>query len=219
MENQGVSTPIIVYKESWFKNTKVDYDNHVVFDNYSVSISITYNGTKTIKYITFCYEDINRVGDVIERPALKYTGPFKPGLNYFDDCWKDYDDRSQEKRGYNRVLHHIELVFMDNTMQTVSKNQIALQQKKSGCYVATCVYGSYDCPEVWTLRRYRDNTLGATWYGRLFIRAYYAISPTLVKWFGETKWFKKLWRGKLDRMVKKLQAQGVESTKYTDKNW
>ena len=85
-----------------------------------------------------------------------------------------------------------------------------------GCYVATCVYGSYDCPEVWTLRRYRDNTLRATWYGRLFIRVYYAVSPKLVKWFGKTKWFKKLWKGKLDRMVANLQAKGVESTPYQD---
>ena len=88
-----------------------------------------------------------------------------------------------------------------------------------GCYVATCVYGSYDCPQVWTLRRYRDNTLGATWYGRLFIRTYYAISPTLVKWFGNTNWFKKMWKGKLDRMVAKLQKNGVEDTPYEDKNW
>ncbi len=91
--------------------------------------------------------------------------------------------------------------------------------KKSGCYVATCVYGSYDCPQVWTLRRYRDDTLGSTWYGRVFIRTYYAISPTLVKWFGNTNWFKKLWKGKLDRMVAKLQSNGVEGTPYEDKNW
>ncbi|MBR5478729.1 MAG: ankyrin repeat domain-containing protein [Clostridia bacterium] len=91
--------------------------------------------------------------------------------------------------------------------------------KSSGCYVATAVYGSYDCPQVWTLRRFRDFTLAKTWYGRAFIRTYYAISPTLVKWFGETNWFKKMWQGKLDRMVKKLQSQGVESTPYTDINW
>lgn len=91
--------------------------------------------------------------------------------------------------------------------------------KKSGCYVATCVYGSYDCPQVWTLRRYRDNTLGATWYGRAFIRTYYAISPTLVKWFGNTNWFKKMWKGKLDRMVANLNANGVEDTPYEDRNW
>ncbi len=91
--------------------------------------------------------------------------------------------------------------------------------KSNGCYVATAVYGSYDCPQVWTLRRYRDNTLAESWYGRAFIRTYYAISPTLVKWFGKTGWFKKMWKGKLDRMVKKLQANGVESTPYNDKKW
>lgn len=91
--------------------------------------------------------------------------------------------------------------------------------KNEGCYVATAVYGSYNCPQVWTLRRYRDYTLTETWYGRAFIRTYYAISPTLVKWFGHTAWFKKMWQGKLDRMVAKLQANGVESTPYEDKEW
>ena len=89
----------------------------------------------------------------------------------------------------------------------------------SGCYVATAVYGSYNCPQVWTLRRFRDYTLAKTWYGRAFIRTYYAISPTLVKWFGETEWFKKLWKGKLDHMVANLNAKGVEDTPYEDKPW
>lgn len=90
---------------------------------------------------------------------------------------------------------------------------------KSGCYVATAVYGSYDCPQVWTLRRYRDYTLAETWYGRAFIHTYYAISPTLVKWFGKTKWFKNMWKPRLDKMVIKLQKSGVESTPYEDRKW
>ncbi len=93
------------------------------------------------------------------------------------------------------------------------------QQTAGGCYVATAVYGSYDCPQVWTLRRYRDDTLAETWYGRAFIRTYYAISPTLVKCFGHTEWFKKMWKGKLDRMVANLNAEGVEDTPYEDRNW
>lgn len=93
------------------------------------------------------------------------------------------------------------------------------QQTSNGCYVATAVYGSYDCPQVWTLRRFRDYTLAETWYGRAFIRTYYAISPTLVKWFGHTEWFKKMWKGKLDRMVANLNAEGVEDTPYEDRNW
>ena len=88
-----------------------------------------------------------------------------------------------------------------------------------GCYVATAVYGSYDCPQVWTLRRFRDYTLAETWYGRAFIKTYYAISPTLVKWFGHTEWFKKMWKGKLDRMVAKLKAEGFEDTPYEDRKW
>lgn len=88
-----------------------------------------------------------------------------------------------------------------------------------GCYVATAVYGSYNCPEVWTLRRYRDYDLAETWYGRLFIHTYYAISPKLVKWFGHTEWFKNMWRGKLDRMVRHLQDIGYESTPYEDRKW
>ena len=88
-----------------------------------------------------------------------------------------------------------------------------------GCYVATAIYGSYDCPQVWTLRRYRDNVLAKTWHGRAFIHVYYAISPTLVKWFGNTEWFKKMWKPKLERMVTKLNASGVENTPYKDRNW
>jgi len=91
------------------------------------------------------------------------------------------------------------------------------QKQKSGCYIASSVYGSYNCPQVWTLRRFRDNTLDETWYGRAFIKTYYAISPTLVKWFGETNWFKKLWRKPLDKWVKKLNEHGLENTPYNDK--
>ena len=91
------------------------------------------------------------------------------------------------------------------------------QSRNGGCYVATAVYGSYDCPEVWTLRRFRDDTLDRTWYGRAFIRAYYAVSPTLVRWFGTTGWFRSLFKAPLDRLVRKLRRRGVKDTPYQDK--
>lgn len=95
----------------------------------------------------------------------------------------------------------------------------ARRMAKSGCYVATAVYGSYDCPEVWTLRRFRDDILSTKWYGRTFIKMYYAISPTLVKMFGNTAWFKKMWRGTLDKMVINLNRKGVKNTPYKDREW
>lgn len=91
--------------------------------------------------------------------------------------------------------------------------------KKSGCYIATAVYGSYDCPQVWTLRRFRDDTLAKTWFGRVFIRLYYAVSPTLVKWFGSTGWFKGICKPLLDKLVKSLKDDGVSDTPYSDRTW
>lgn len=109
---------------------------------------------------------------------------------------------------------HPDLEYLD---ALIEKNSTL--KPVGGCYVATAVYGSYDCPQVWTLRRYRDYTLAKTWYGRAFIHTYYAISPTLVKWFGQAEWFQKLWRGRLDRMVQRLNVEGYKNTPYNDTNW
>ena len=131
----------------------------------------------------------------------EYYGGFPETLDKLQDCPIDI-------KGVIRKIQRIELDYNP-----------PLGKKKSGCYVATAIYGSYDCPEVWTLRRFRDNTLAETWYGRAFIRTYYAISPKIVKWFGKTEWFKNMWKPMLDKMVKDLQAKGVENTPYNDRQW
>lgn len=130
--------------------------------------------------------------------------------NILNGVFKDKQGNAEVIESYNEKI------------KKYNSSYIAPQTNMSsdgGCYVATAVYGSYDCPEVWTLRRYRDYNLAETWYGRAFIHTYYAVSPTIVKLFGHTEWFKKMWRGKLDRMVKNLQDKGYESTPYEDRNW
>ena len=86
-----------------------------------------------------------------------------------------------------------------------------------GCYIATAVYGSYDCPEVWTLRRFRDYSLDKTIPGRIFIRLYYTISPSLVRWFGNSKVFKSICQRPLDKLVASLRRKGYMDTPYCDK--
>ena len=124
----------------------------------------------------------------------------------------------------NGMKKTLEFVCWDNVFFLSNIENLGEQEKSGGastggCYIATAVYGSYDCPQVWTLRRYRDYTLGSTRRGRLFIKLYYAISPTFVKWFGNTAWFKKFWRKKLDKKVNKLNSHGVENSPYEDKTW
>ncbi len=124
----------------------------------------------------------------------------------------------QDKTGnQNEITSYAEKIKKYD--QTYVAPDFTAPASSGGCYVATAVYGSYDCPEVWTLRRFRDDTLAETWYGRTFIKTYYAISPTLVKWFGETEWFKNMWKPKLDKMVKKLNDSGVDNTAYNDREW
>ncbi len=91
------------------------------------------------------------------------------------------------------------------------------EKGKRGCYIATAVYGSYDCPQVWTLRRFRDYELSLTWYGRLFVKLYYAISPYIISWLGDKKWFNRLGKSWLDKLVIELKAKGVEDTPYQDR--
>lgn len=87
---------------------------------------------------------------------------------------------------------------------------------QQGCYIATCIYGSYDCPEVWVLRRFRDSVLAKTLPGRAFIRTYYAISPGLVRMFGAKSWFRIPWKRFLDKMVLTLREKGISDKPYQD---
>jgi len=183
---------------------------------------------KTIKYASFWFTPYNAVNDVVtcsikgtSSDGVKYTGPLENGAIHtgalWENAWYNYSITTVR-------MTHVYIEYMDGTSESVPASDISFSvpEGASGggcCYVATAVYGSYDCQEVWTLRRYRDNTLAETWYGRAFIKTYYAISPTLVKWFGHTQWFKNLWKGTLDRMVGRLQAKGVESTPYNDRVW
>lgn len=87
-------------------------------------------------------------------------------------------------RFFNKKAREEYITRLSDEIRKVDSSYVVHNSNTGGCYVATAVYGSYDCPPVWTLRRFRDFTLSKTWYGRTFIRTYYIISPTLVKWFG-----------------------------------
>ncbi|MDO4267880.1 MAG: CFI-box-CTERM domain-containing protein [Eubacteriales bacterium] len=98
----------------------------------------------------------------------------------------------------------------------------SLQQLKTqtagrkGCYIATCVYGTYDCPQVWLLRRFRDTYLSRSRSGRMFIKLYYRISPSLVKWFGDKALFKAMGKRLLDVLTARLRRKGIKDTPYKD---
>lgn len=157
-------------------------------------------------------QELARITGEVAKQLVYYQNAFNARFNVYGTS---LNDGAMAK--YKQYLAQIKQ-GLPTEMQSVIGEE-SLNNQQAGCYVATAVYGSYDCPEVWTLRRFRDFTLAETWYGRTFIHTYYAISPTLVKLFGQTKWFKKLWKEPLDRLVDKLQSEGFENTPYNDRNW
>ena len=88
--------------------------------------------------------------------------------------------------------------------------------QRRGCYIATAVYGSYDCPAVWTLRRYRDERLSKTALGRFAIRIYYAASPALAARLGHCKRLSASVRRMLDGKVSRLHKAGISGAPYRD---
>ncbi len=155
-------------------------------------------------------EKVQKICEEAGIPIVKFWTSY--GIN--EDYIRKKISEALEALPVDRIQH-----FNKNTKGTNILPSAQEQQKSFGCYIATCVYGSYDCPEVWTLRRYRDYTLASTWYGRLFIKAYYLTSPTLVKWFGNSTWFHNLFAPLLNKFVCKLRSKGVDSSPYNDPNW
>ena len=132
-----------------------------------------------------------------------------------------YNNLAEYKNG--KAIDYLNKIRQYDSQFTIKANyepyQKEMKQQSSGggCYIATCVYGSYDCPQVWTLRRYRDYKLDKSILGKMFIKFYYATSPTLVKWFGNTRWFKSIWKKCLDHLVLLLNKDGYDDTPYRDK--
>lgn len=142
-----------------------------------------------------------QMGEVPHRNIDEVISLLEFGGKSFNGYQENYQKQKESNEQYQKQLEEYRQ----------SQNQ-----RRGGCYIATAVYGSYDCPEVWVLRRYRDYKLRKTIFGRVFIKTYYSISPILVKLFGKTKWFQKIWRNKLDKMVCSLKEEGFEDTPYSD---
>lgn len=124
--------------------------------------------------------------------------------------------RKYGNRAYNNAPEDVKPYYYGEIQKIQNSFIEEPKKKKKGCYIATAVYGSYDCPEVWVLRRYRDYNLDSNIFGKLFIKIYYTISPTAVKLFGKRKWFNTFWKNRLDRKVKKLKGKGYSDEPYND---
>ena len=80
--------------------------------------------------------------------------------------------------------------------------------KAGGCFVATACYGNYDAPEVLVLRKFRDEKLLKSFSGKVFVKIYYSISPSLAALISKSDRLKKSIRKCfLNPIVSRLQSK------------
>jgi len=175
--------------------------------NHYYSIDIQIRGDYIQEYVNNAFASFNTVyylGDLLE----VNFGDKKYACDLAVTSWKSAIPL------HNKIINLLQdkesnkntIKLYENKIKKFDTSYIAPEvPTKGGCYIATAVYGSYDCPQVWTLRCYRDNVLALTWYGKAIIQLYYIVSPTLVKWFSKTKWFNNFFRNLLDNFVVKLK--------------
>ncbi len=77
---------------------------------------------------------------------------------------------------------------------------------KPGCYIATYVFGNQS-EEVEFLRDYRDFVLLKTQATKLLVKFYYFISPQLIRYFGDSKFFKNTSRYILLNLISIIQRK------------
>ena len=182
------------------------------------------SATKTIKYVWFQLTPYNAVGDAVASQYSHQTGrceevgPISPGDlsnqaggwptdNYWQGVWYNHSIVSAR-------IDNAKIEYMDGSIEIL--NQVPVPIEVKGCFVATSIYESYDCPSVWVLRRFRDQWLSKTVLGRKFISAYYTASPRLIDLVGSTRVFKSVFKPLLDTLVKALARRGYSDSPYND---
>ena len=191
----------LVYEETlkittlidYFKTDKTNLDNNLVLLD---SLLVLLENEEVVNAI-----DLNIINKQVEKGLNKKQIKLYSYYFYINDHSIVNFDLENESKNLENYLN---------------KHAYQLTTLKGGCYVATCVYGSYNTQEVWTLRRFRDFFLKKHILGRLFIKLYYSISPTLIRLFRNKKWFVSFNKKVLNSFVKYLNSRGYSSSPYRD---
>ena len=78
---------------------------------------------------------------------------------------------------------------------------------KSGCFVATAAFGDVNSYQVVTLRSFRDEVLLHSRIGRLVVRIYYCVSPTIAAHIECSPSRRAVTRAALERIIRLLPSQ------------
>lgn len=135
------------------------------------------------------YEAFNQKWNLYEK-TIEFS---KTALKYNDaaeiqtDLLELIDLIFKESKGHFRKEHLTKLESLRqlqiDQIKANDPNFIAgsVPKDSSGCFIATATLGSYDAPDVFRLREFRDTILVRTFNGRGFVRFYYKYGPAVAE--------------------------------------
>lgn len=82
----------------------------------------------------------------------------------------------------------------DYVDQLARAHGVSAPEGTGACFIATTCYGDYDALEVLVLRQFRDEILLKSSLGRMLVRFYYFVSPSLARVITKSGWLKTLIR-------------------------
>lgn len=170
----GVSSPNKIEEPNTKQSPKIETQHNVSTSSISINHQNSVEGSKMGSNATQSASSKlqNSTKSIaIERPEAYYdTLP----LYKLKALVVKSDISYTEKLKIRRAIDRLEAPKAKPSVQPAYK-------KSEGCYIATAVYGSYDASEVLVLREFRDTILKKNSIGRLFIKIYYAISPSIAQ--------------------------------------
>ncbi|MCX7978579.1 MAG: hypothetical protein N2578_06200, partial [Bdellovibrionaceae bacterium] len=92
------------------------------------------------------------------------------------------------------------LFYFSNSGSVTAANHCVTPEEVVGllddkrCFIATAAYGSALEPEVLSLREFRDRYLNKSKWGRVFVAAYYRLSPPLAEFISDSPFLRALVR-------------------------
>lgn len=103
---------------------------------------------------------------------------------------------------YNSMFEKKRRIFFSEIVSIerkdlVKKENLSLStpnssSSKSGCFIATAVYGSPYANEVMILKAFRDEWLLNYSFGKAFVKLYYWISPSIANRIAKRKFLKEM---------------------------
>ena len=85
------------------------------------------------------------------------------------------------------------------------ENPLPIVTSKNGtCFIATAAYGTPFATEIDILRNWRDEYLEQSYFGRVFVKVYYSLSPPVANNISNSEVKKRIVRTTLNPIVKVL---------------